>query len=202
MLIRSLPVAVFSAALLAAATDQPRFETDVLPIFTTYCFTCHGQSSPKLGLDLRTAGSALKGSHNGPVIVKGSPDESLLWKKVSSRAMPPAIYGQKIPDGDLEVIKRWIANGAPSDQAASPTAKAAAEQHARFTRELQPVFQARCVKCHGEKNPAAGLDLRSVISVLKGGSNGPVVVEGFSDRSLLVRRLIAKTMPPPETGNR
>ena len=76
-----------SLSLIAA----PRYEKDVLPILTKYCFTCHGQSSPKLGLDLRTAAGALRGSHNGPVIVKGKPDESLLWKKVSTRQMPPAV---------------------------------------------------------------------------------------------------------------
>src|SRR5258708_39866656 len=107
---------VMLAAAGFAAADEPRFEKDVLPILTNYCFTCHGQSSPKLGLDLRTAASALKGSHNGPVIVKGDPEHSLLWRKVTSREMPPAIYGQKIPDADLDIIKRWIAAGAPSDQ--------------------------------------------------------------------------------------
>lgn len=183
-----------------ASRDNPRFEGDVLPILTTYCFTCHGQSSPKLGLDLRTAASALKGSHNGPVIVKGSPDESLLWQKVSSRAMPPAIYGQKVPDGDMEVIKKWIAIGAPSDEVSDAAAKVASGQHARFDRELLPMFKERCVQCHGSKQPAAGLDLSTVASVLRGGANGPVVVEGFSERSLLVRRVVAKTMPPPGVG--
>ncbi len=194
-----LALAAFGGTL-AQAADKPRFETDVLPILTQYCFTCHGQSSPKLGLDLRTAASTMKGSHNGPVIVKGSPEESLLWKKMSTRAMPPAIYGQKVPDADLEVVKLWIAAGAPSDPASSAAAKEAAGQHARFERELLPVFTARCVQCHGKKDPMAGLDLRSVSSVLKGGASGPVVVEGFSERSLLVRKLTSKAMPPAGSG--
>ena len=131
-----------------ATAAEPRFEKDVLPIFTKYCFICHGQSSPKLGLDLRTAHSALRGSHNGPVVIKGKPDESLLWKKVSSRAMPPAIYGQKVPDEDLEIIKTWIANGAPSDEPIGAPAQAAAGQRARFEKELLPIFTAGCVSCH------------------------------------------------------
>ncbi len=183
-----------------AADAPPRFEKDVLPIFTQYCFTCHGQSSPKLGLDLRTAASVLKGSHNGPVIVKGSPDDSLLWRKVSARAMPPAIYGQKVPDADLETIKRWIAAGAPFDEATGASAKDAAEQRARFERELRPILTSRCVQCHGQEKPMAGLDLRTAASVLKGSANGPVIVEGFSERSLLIRRIASHSMPPPGTG--
>ena len=175
---------LFSLTLAAA----PGYEKDVLPILTKYCFTCHGQSSPKLGLDLRTAAGALRGSHNGPVIVKGKPDESLLWKKVSTRQMPPAIYGQKIPDADLEIIKQWIEADAPSD----------APVHANAT--VPPIIKARCVNCHGEKSAAAGLRLHTVADVLKGSASGPVIVEGFSDRSLLVRRISNHTMPPKGAG--
>jgi len=178
-------LAILFSLTLAAA---PRYEKDVLPILTKYCFTCHGQSSPKLGLDLRTAAGALRGSHNGPVIVKGKPDESLLWKKVSTRQMPPAIYGQKIPDADLEIIRQWIEADALSD----------APAHANAT--VPSVILARCTNCHGEKSAAAGLRLHTVADVLKGSASGPVVVEGFSDRSLLVRRISNHTMPPKGTG--
>src|SRR5581483_5801513 len=202
-----VPAAVISFLAFAIAaeaassgSDTPRFEKDVLPIFTTYCFTCHGQSSPKLGLDLRTAASTLKGSHNGAVIVKGSPEESLLWQKVSKRLMPPAIYGQKVPEADLEIIKRWIAGGAPFDAESSGAGQSAAAQRERFEKDLLPIFTARCISCHGEKHPMAGLDLRTVSSLLRGSSDGPVIVEGFSERSLLVRKILAKAMPPPAAG--
>jgi mono/diheme cytochrome c family protein len=165
------------------------YEKDVLPIFTKYCFTCHGQSSPKLGLDLRTAAGALRGSFNGPVLVKHKPEESLLWKKVSARQMPPAIYGQTIPDADLQVIKTWIETGANSDQPATAAGP------------LPGVIQARCTGCHGEKAAAAGLRLHTVADALKGSANGPVIVEGFSDKSLLVRRVASHNMPPKGAGD-
>jgi mono/diheme cytochrome c family protein len=172
----------------ALAAAAPTYEQDVLPIFTKYCFTCHGQSSPKLGLDLRTAAGALRGSHNGPVIAKGNLADSLLWAKVSTRQMPPAVYGQKVPDADVAVVKQWIEAGAPS----LAPAKAAASP--------PPVLLSRCTSCHGEKSAAAGLRLHSVAAVLKGSANGPVIVEGFSDRSLLVRRISSHNMPPPGAG--
>jgi mono/diheme cytochrome c family protein len=164
------------------------YEKDVLPIFTKYCFTCHGQSSPKLGLDLRTAAGALRGSFNGPVIIRNNPAESLLWKKVSAHQMPPAIYGQTIPDADLNIIKAWIEAGANSDK---PAAAA----------QIPPVIQARCTSCHGEKSAAAGLRLHTVADALKGSLNGPVIVEGFSDKSLLVRRVASHNMPPKGAGD-
>ncbi|MCX6598672.1 MAG: PSD1 and planctomycete cytochrome C domain-containing protein [Acidobacteria bacterium] len=168
--------------------EAPRYEKDVLPIFTKYCFTCHGQSSPKLGLDLRTASGALRGSFNGPVIAKGKPEESLLWKKVSTHQMPPAVYGQTIPDADLEIIKQWIAADAPSD---APV---------KVASVVPAVVVARCTPCHGDKVAAAGLKLATVGDVLKGSTNGPVIVEGFSDRSVLVRRVSNHSMPPKGSG--
>jgi mono/diheme cytochrome c family protein len=180
-----LPLAV---SIIAVAAEAPRYEKDVLPIFTKYCFTCHGQSSPKLGLDLRTAAGALRGSHNGPVIIKGKPDESLLWKKVSSRQMPPAVYNQKMPDAEIEIVKRWIEADAPSDAPTSANV------------QLPAVILARCTSCHGEKSAVAGLRLHTVAAALKGSSNGPVIVEGFSDRSLLVRRISSHNMPPKGAG--
>src|SRR5215813_2740420 len=108
MLRRSFAILAFIVAPVWADTAGPRFEKDVLPIFTQYCFTCHGQSSPKQGLDLRTAASTLKGSFNGPVIVKGSPDQSLLFQKVSAHAMPPPAYNQKLPESCIDTIKQWI----------------------------------------------------------------------------------------------
>src|SRR5580765_4665189 len=82
----------------AQTAPGPVFEKDVYPIFTQYCSTCHGQSSPKLGLDLRTAASTLRGTYDGPVIVKGSPDTSILFQKLATHQMPPPIYGQTVPD--------------------------------------------------------------------------------------------------------
>ena len=182
-----------------AQADGPRFEKDVLPIFQQYCFTCHGQSAPKLGLDLRTAASTLKGTYNGPVIVKGSPEKSVLWQKVSAHAMPPPVYGQTVPDSDIETLKRWIAAGAPADHPAGD-GKEAAEQRARFDKEILPVLTARCVQCHGQNKPMAGLDLRSAASLLKGSNSGPVVAEGFSEKSLLIRKVASHAMPPPGSG--
>ncbi len=199
--IRSAAVfCLFVPQAILAETAGPKFEKDVLPIFTQYCFTCHGQSSPRQGLDLRTAASTLRGSNNGPVIVKGSPEESPLWQKVSAHAMPPPAYKQTVPDAAIETIKLWISSGAASDQAAGALSKEAVEQRARFDKEILPVFIARCVQCHGQAKPMGGLDLRTLASLLKGSVSGPVLTEGKSDASVLVRKVVSHEMPPPGAG--
>ena len=131
------------------------FEKDILPVFTQYCFTCHGQSSPQLGLDLRTISSTLRGSHNGPVIVKGVPDKSLLYQKISSKEMPPPAFKQTMPEAQAEIIKRWIADGALSDKPVA-VSKEISEQRAHFEKEIKPLLTARCVACHGAGKPMGG----------------------------------------------
>jgi mono/diheme cytochrome c family protein len=185
---------------MAQTGSAPKFEKDVLPVFTQYCFGCHGKTSPQLGLDLRTAASTLRGSQNGPVIVKGSPEQSLLWQKISKKEMPPPAYNQKLPDAQMEIIRSWIAGGALFDDAGAAVSTETAQQRKAFDADLLPIFQRKCVQCHGGAKPAAGLDLHSLSSLLASNKVTPVVVEGFSEKSVLVRKVAEKAMPPAGAG--
>ena len=194
-------MALLPAGLCAQSTaGAPVFEQDVLPIFSSYCFTCHGKSSPELGMDLRTAASVLRGSHNGPVIEKGSPDGSRLFQLVSKRLMPPPAFKSIVPDREVETIRRWIATGAHSSQSGGEVPEAARRQISRFEKEIQPIFNARCTGCHSSEAPQSGLDLTSLAAALKGGNHGPVISEGFSDKSVLIRQLQSGVMPPAGAG--
>ena len=182
-----------------AAAHEPQFERGVKPIFRANCFSCHGGTA-MIGLDLRTAASILQGSHQGPVVVPGSPQKSLLYQKVASRAMPPPAFALELTDEEIETIRKWIEAGAPSEEGDANQKKLQAAQ-IRFEREILPILRSRCFACHGIDNPMAGLDLRTVESVLKGSANGPVISEGGSDKSILIRMISTKSMPPPGTAD-
>ena len=183
----------------AAAAQAPRFERDVLPIVTAKCLSCHGGNS-MVGLDLRTAASLFKGSHNGPVLVKGSPEDSLLYKKISSRMMPPEAFNRPLTEAEIETIRLWIEGGALSD--AREEIILSEQEIEKFNHEALPVLKTHCVGCHGGGEPMGGLDLRSLASLLKGSQNGPVIVEGSADASILIRKVSAGAMPPPGMGPR
>lgn len=193
-----LLVSLLAAAVASGATaerDTPIFEKDVQPILSSYCLTCHGKSSPEEGVDLRTARTVLRGGFNGPVVKRGSPEESLLYKKLSQGKMPPPAFKSQVPEADVEIIRRWIETGARSEQGDDLPAQARL-QIAQFEREIQPLLNERCVACHGGSSPQSGLDLRTLASTLRGGEHGPVVLEGFSEKSILVRQLVNGVMPP------
>lgn len=66
--------------------------------------------------------------------------------------------------------------------AASPQASAAPG----FARDVLPLFQAKCVACHGQMG---GLDLTTYDSVMRGGQSGPIVVANEPERSLLIEKM-------------
>ena len=192
--------AIVAAAIPSTATAAPPvFEKDVLPIFTRYCFNCHGKSSPQLGLDLRSARLTMRGSQNGPVVVPGSLERSLLWQKVSTREMPLKLFKLKLSDAEIETIRDWIEGGAPSSEPAELPADVR-DQFTRFEKEIRPILAERCISCHGEEDPEAELDLRTLESLVRGSISGPVIVEGFSDKSVLIRKVSSRAMPPPDSG--
>jgi hypothetical protein len=80
-------------------------------------------------------------------------------------------------------------------------ANAATAGPPRFESEVLPILSAHCLKCHGEKKPKAGLDLRSPASMLKGGESGPALVPGACDKSLLFE-MVQKGEMPPKKGEK
>jgi len=72
-----------------------------------------------------------------------------------------------------------------------PTDNTTLDQH-----DIMPIFQLRCVVCHGLRTRQAGLDLRTVASVLRGGKSGPAIVPGRAEDSLVLKRIHGGEMPP------
>ena len=120
---------VFSlcAASFAVAADdvQPTkeglefFEKNVRPILSDRCYECHSASknSSKGGLILDSRDGALKGGDEGPSVVPGNLEKSLLIKAVRYTdpefAMPPKKTGGKLPDDKIAILEEWVKMGAP-----------------------------------------------------------------------------------------
>jgi mono/diheme cytochrome c family protein len=71
-----------------------------------------------------------------------------------------------------------------------------------FRRRVQPMFQAKCLGCHGDGEELEGaLDLRNREAMLRGGKSGPALVPGDALASLIyqsVRRTDERMMPPKD----
>ena len=97
----------------ASVPEDPSFRDDVFPILVTGgCVGCHGQDG---GLSVRSVRALLAGGDEGPAVIPGHPDSSLLVMAIMAQPlegplMPPD--GPPVPRASIEVIKAWIEKGA------------------------------------------------------------------------------------------
>jgi len=92
------------------------YSRDVLPILSDKCFKCHGPDPGSRQADMRldTSQGAFANRQGRFPIVPGHPEDSLVLKRIHSatRTMPPPISGKTLTKSEIDVITRWIAEGA------------------------------------------------------------------------------------------
>lgn len=81
-------------------------------------------------------------------------------------------------------LKRLIPGGAPTSSSF-------------YVQHIHPILDANCVTCHGAGQVKGGLRLDSYDDLMKGGTDGAVIVEGKPDNSLLLQRV---TLAPDHKG--
>ncbi len=80
---------------------------------------------------------------------------------------------------------------------------AANKQDVTYAKEIRPLLEASCLRCHGEERAKADLRLDSLQAALEGGKDGKVVVPGDSKNSLLVAaaaQINDNVAMPPKRG--
>jgi Planctomycete cytochrome C len=65
-----------------------------------------------------------------------------------------------------------------------------------FEKNVLPIFEAKCITCHGGGKKRGGLDVRSIAALLKGGDNGTSLVRGAPEKSLVWETIFTNRMPP------
>ena len=177
-----------------SADSKIDFARDVEPVLKRTCVTCHSETLPQAGLALTTRAGALKGGASGPAIVPGDPGTSLLVKRIgASPGLPRMPMGlPALTDAEVAMLRQWVAEGASWPE---PVAMAGSKSGPDFARDVQPIFQNRCVRCHGAELQKSQLRLDSRTGALRGGLSGKVVVPGRSADSLLVQRLVGAIKP-------
>src|SRR5690349_6948704 len=76
----------------------------------------------------------------------------------------------------------------------TPAASASAAT-VSFTDDILPLFQSRCMNCHGQERLEEGLSLRTYTDMMMGSKNGAVVVPGDASNSLLAQLVTNQKMP-------
>ncbi len=114
----SLAVLAFGVGPLHAA-EPIDFNRQILPILSDACFRCHGPDAgsrkAKLRLDQREG--LFRTREDVTVVVPGKPEASDLYLRISSKeedeVMPPRESSRQLKPAEIDLLKRWIAAGAP-----------------------------------------------------------------------------------------
>jgi mono/diheme cytochrome c family protein len=73
-----------------------------------------------------------------------------------------------------------------------------------FTRDVRPILENNCLRCHGPEKPRSGFRLDERGAALKGGENGIDILVGNSAKSPLIHYVAGLVedmeMPPPGRG--
>lgn len=103
----------------AAASAKVDFNKDIRSALSDNCFACHGPDDKqrKAGLRFDIREEALKPAKSGDLaIVPGHPEKSSLIARIETHdqdeIMPPVKTGKKLTSGQIDLFKRWIAEGA------------------------------------------------------------------------------------------
>jgi hypothetical protein len=71
----------------------------------------------------------------------------------------------------------------------APVAQNADDADTFFELKVRPVLAGTCFKCHGGKKISHGLRVDSREALLKGGDNGPAILPGEPEKSLLIQAI-------------
>jgi hypothetical protein len=104
----------------AAPAQEPRvsFNRDIRPILSDTCYTCHGpaKATRKANLRFDTQEGAFVDLGGYKAIVPGALEQSELWKRITAddakERMPPVRSGKALTKEQIELIRRWIEQGA------------------------------------------------------------------------------------------
>jgi hypothetical protein len=116
-----VPAAWFGAACAPVAAEIPRkveFNRDIRPILSDKCFFCHGPDANHREADLRfDVEEVAKADRDGRrAIAPGQPQASELVRRITSgdesERMPPQESGKELTAEQIELLRRWIEQGA------------------------------------------------------------------------------------------
>jgi mono/diheme cytochrome c family protein len=118
-----------------ATVETVSYQKDVLPIFRTHCVGCHQPAKAQGGFVMTDFAKLLAGGESGEAaIVAGNVEGSHLLAEivpVDGKAEMPK-NAPPLTDAQIDLIRRWIAQGAANDLVERP---------APFDAERPPVYR-------------------------------------------------------------
>ncbi len=189
-----------TGAEVAAAAEIEFFEKRIRPLLVQQCYECHSAKSDEPGgsLLLDSPAGWLAGGDNGPAVVPGDVEESLLVEAVryhnENLQMPPV---KPLAAEEVAWLERWIAVGAPAPDKVEaqagddPSDPVAGKEHWAF-KALVPTALPAVQDSHW---PLGAIDTYVLAQLEQRG----LPHAGDADRRVLARRVYVQLIGIPPT---
>lgn len=118
MVVKIAWIALLTTTIACSAGEKVDFQRDVRPILSDKCFFCHGFDPETREADLRldTPEGAYEDLGGYAAIVPGKVKESEVYLRIIStkkkEVMPPPKSHKSLTPGEIEILKKWIEQGA------------------------------------------------------------------------------------------
>ncbi|OOG71890.1 c-type cytochrome domain-containing protein [Algoriphagus sp. A40] len=141
-----------------ALEDAEVFQHLVRPILEAKCIACHKDGKVKGELRMDHLEGLQKGGKNGPFVIPGDLEKSLLIQRInlpvdSKEHMPPKNKAQ-LTDEELEILQLWVAAGSSFDQKVTDL------------KSEEPLFQLASNRFSNQKSytfdPASDSDIKDL----------------------------------------
>jgi WD40 repeat protein len=130
------------------------FDKQVRPIIARNCAGCHQPAAKQAGLSLATYADFAKGGNKGPAFTAGDPDKSVVISYLTGATKPQMPFGGKpLPDDQIDLIRRWIKEGAKNDSTSDAPATLPAGP---ITYHAPPVITAIAISPDGQTLAVSG----------------------------------------------
>jgi hypothetical protein len=156
----------------AKQADAVSYNRDIRPILSDKCFACHGfdRNTREAGLRLDVRDAAVAERDTGPAIVPGDAEQSNLYRRITTTRdalrMPPAEHHKPLTGEEIDLIKRWIDQGAdyePHWSFIPPTMPASPDvQNDAWVRNAIDTFVLAKLEAEGVQ-PSPEADKRTLI---------------------------------------
>jgi hypothetical protein len=119
----------------------PIFATQIRPILAARCYMCHGPEVQQNGLRLDSLEALLRGSNSGPVVIPGNSEKSHLIRRLTALERPQMPYGgPPLSEAQIDLIRRWIDQGAPGPDSNEPLAMGPPVKHWAYIKPVRPAL--------------------------------------------------------------
>lgn len=151
-------------------------------IYAQLCDACHPGGGAGVGPGLNTTG----------FVEKYAEDTALVSVLREGTPRMPAFPASRLSEAQLADLIAFVRTLGPEPVGAGiPTPTEVAVQGqliwtGTYARDIQPIFEGYCARCHGEVLAENGLRLDSYEGVMRGTLGGAVVVPGRASASTLV----------------